>query len=941
MSTFQFIHETPGTPRPTGHILPSPGSPSPMQQHGRSPGPRSYTPRRNLAQKIDHILEALHETRLSLGEFLFHLFSNTIEVPSTGVTFARSERHKQLVAIFLSGRGGYTLSHVIEQIYRNTDSRPPHDHADAARAFSTTHRPTDIGYGQPALTTWALQIVVDKIIKESNYLQSDKAGLRVRASRKDGIKGRTKDPIASWDIISNFTFNGLQKTYEMFSPVTWHLLSKFMQPKVISSQRKTTYRPKHLVGISIMSELVYARNPWANLLALCRGLSLFASKAHQSLHRVGSRLAQCTPYSTTRRALYQMAKGKREALRRLYAGPDPVRHIVVADNVQATARLRDYRIGRGGTRMIIGTGATAVEMEDCPLGAFDLEPLLAKRAEGKRKTITVEDIHASKDWSHLRKVSALHWLNALVFFVPALTAYQTDVAQLFAEDVKKHQINPHRHSTIHPLGTNSANETTTHGMKDALMDFLKQLGIDEETFDNKLFFFTGDGKTFEGVNKIKRYLGSQPGNFKSLRFVVAGLELWHTKWTDLSRICSGKWGAAYPNDPSTLDHFARAIGIPKPSDLKKVDFYTYARLIEIVVRAHILHCWEYVYEHDGLPEFFDRLARTGDLPTIDELLAIAQLLSDRYSTHRAYEQALVGPVDDQGSPSADVEMSTPTAPSDDNDHSGAEHTRQTNSEAASGPIFRGDWALANSIILVRDGIWFLEACHAIAGGDIGRAWEILKLWIFTFAGAGNTNYTSYVLELWCSIELEFPEPTKIALFNNWLVNLTGKPGRFHPLDLMQEHFNFWLEDLAQHKGKEFDDDWYREVLSMHVHHFLHLKEEMEDLVQIAPRTKKHSAPHLMNEYIEALRICRENELHTHHEGRDFGHHSLDDYSRGFESLGLGGKLNDFIVSSTRDWDNEDAEITLPVDAADASTYMHAPMTYIDGQLVIPGLDIDI
>ena len=194
---------------------------------------------------------------------------------------------------------------------------------------------------------------------------------------------------------------------------------------------------------------------------------------------------------------------------------------------------------------------------------------------------------------------------------------------------------------------------------------------------------------------------------------------------------------------------------------------------------------------------------------------------------------------------------------------------------------------------------------------------------------------AYLLEVWCSIEVEFPEATKIALLNNWLVNLAGKPGHFHPLDLMQEHFNFWLEELAQHKGKEFSDEWYRDVLSMHVHHFLRLKEEMEDLVQITRRTKKHSAPHLMNEYTELLRIFREHKLHTHHIGRDLGHHSRDDFTEGYILLGQGGKLQDFITSSMRDSENLEAEIDYPTDAADASTYMRDPMKYVDGQLVIP------
>jgi hypothetical protein len=84
---------------------------------------------------------------------------------------------------------------------------------------------------------------------------------------------------------------------------------------------------------------------------------------------------------------------------------------------------------------------------------------------------------------------------------------------------------------------------------------------------------------------------------------------------------------------------------------------------------------------------------------------------------------------------------------------------------------------------------------------------------------------------------------KAGIFQNWLVNTQGKPGHWIEMDLLQEHSNFWLKDMAQHKGKEFDDPFYRFVLSMNVHNFLRLKEEMEEVVALKHRTKKHTEPH--------------------------------------------------------------------------------------------------
>jgi hypothetical protein len=38
-----------------------------------------------------------------------------------------------------------------------------------------------------------------------------------------------------------------------------------------------------------------------------------------------------------------------------------------------------------------------------------------------------------------------------------------------------------------------------------------------------------------------------------------------------------------------------------------------------------------------------------------------------------------------------------------------------------------DCTLANGILFIRNAIWWLEMCRAVAMGDTGRVWEILKV----------------------------------------------------------------------------------------------------------------------------------------------------------------------------------------------------------------------
>jgi len=109
---------------------------------------------------------------------------------------------------------------------------------------------------------------------------------------------------------------------------------------------------------------------------------------------------------------------------------------------------------------------------------------------------------------------------------------------------------------------------------------------------------------------------------------------------------------------------------------------------------------------------FQTLADEDQLPSLDELEEHAVRLYSVYSTTPAYERAL----DPFAAKAANSAFRFPLA---------------TSIVAESGA---GDWALANSILLMRNGIWFLEVCHAVASGDIGRVWEVFKVSISNGAG---------------------------------------------------------------------------------------------------------------------------------------------------------------------------------------------------------------
>ncbi|PPQ76056.1 hypothetical protein CVT26_005438 [Gymnopilus dilepis] len=59
---------------------------------------------------------------------------------------------------------------------------------------------------------------------------------------------------------------------------------------------------------------------------------------------------------------------------------------------------------------------------------------------------------------------------------------------------------------------------------------------------------------------------------------------------------------------------------------------------------------------------------------------------------------------------------------------------------------KGDRVLANSVTLMCDALMSQELSYAIAEGDAGRVYEIMKVLLLTFAGSSHNKYTTYLLE---------------------------------------------------------------------------------------------------------------------------------------------------------------------------------------------------
>jgi hypothetical protein len=341
--------------------------------------------------------------------------------------------------------------------------------------------------------------------------------------------------------------------------------------------------------------MTLSRNRYASgYLALPLAVYQFACKSHIDEKRIFSRFGFTVHDTTARACLDSLSASSLAALRVSVAegiAQGTMRWQIVLDNVQQYCRQRDHRLGRQDV-LKVGTAATAILLEDCAPGAFDLQDHLDRVLKQERRQLTTQGFYDSIDWAYIHEITALHWVRILVHFIPQLAHLQPLVAAAFkSEKMTKLRLRQ-RTSRLQPLRTNGERETETPGMMRALLDFEGQLGLDETAMENLIFIPRGDGASIAAIWRIKKFLSAHPGHYKAFRNrVPTGPEIWHTRWTNLNAIADNMYGPATSSDPSTLSKSATAAGAKRPTNLKKVDFFPTSRSMILFFEARVLDCW--------------------------------------------------------------------------------------------------------------------------------------------------------------------------------------------------------------------------------------------------------------------------------------------------------------------------------------------------------------
>ncbi|KAJ7729217.1 hypothetical protein B0H14DRAFT_3097944 [Mycena olivaceomarginata] len=821
-----------------------------------NPPPVKKVPKRTEFEKINTLLEDWPFS--SLGSFLQTLFFNH----RRGELDPRTKRHERVVTRFLQGKDKVKMADIIELIYHHRQSRPK----------PNTH---------PALSAWATQLVKARAHFVVSKLAQKKRG---DPTSRSHIRARSN----GWQ--EDFTISDVAQHYEREGELIWDLTEAMAAPKKNGVVVVRKRRPHPVIQVGAISSFVLSRNRYASGdLALPLALWHFACKSHVDVKRVYCRFGSIVSDSTARNALNTMTDASFAALRDSVAEAAERGEAVwgkILDNCQQYSPVWEHGIGRDN-QLKVGTACTAFRLYDCKPGTFNADDHIAHILQEERQNMTTDGLLDSIDWDHVNGVMHLHYVRILVEFVPVLQPLSKEITALFRNKYAIHRIPDRGMTELQPLGTNSEHSTETQGMSRARVDFDQQMGIDPEKSKNILDWIRGDGASFATLKRLQKYESTTLDVYKSCRNVITTPETWHTKATELNACASNHYGPAVSKDPSALSRSSHATNMKRPTDLKKCDFYPTSRSMTLIWEAQLLDCWRLQLGIDAdFQAHFDELNSCDALPTLDDLIEHAQVIRVRYASQTAYELSLSNAESQKAPSTFKVPFGEPWV----RDHTPPPSRTPASSEipneenidvpvAASnkGPKthvepedFDGDRVLSNSIIFLQEFGWWIELCYAIPEGDIGRVLEIFQIFIFTFAGGANLNYTRYLLDLHALLTYQCSPDLKEAMLNNWFMFLSEDIRIAVEGDITQEWSNKWMEGMLSKRGGEWDDKFYRQTISPNVRHFLQLKGDMESAFELKRRGKAHTSPHLRDETKILLRMYKEEQLHHFRSGPKHG-----------------------------------------------------------------------
>ncbi|KAJ7116291.1 hypothetical protein C8R46DRAFT_1264083 [Mycena filopes] len=728
--------------------------------------------------------------------------------------------------------------------------------------------------------------------------------------------------------------------------------------------------PEESIAASLMASKIGRRDPWqavtASILVLLYfryrfalvfpmfiGLFAFTCNANRELVSLLCRLGLSVSYNTTLAALHVLAADSDIHLKLLGAFTEELgpAFLILFDNVNKMRRAWQPTLGHKD-EMQSGTASTVIELEDVPPGALRSEPLIEKIKQKVRLKLTVKQLRDDINWPHMRGVGAGTVLRIWLKYIPSLSRHRAAVEALFSGPLAKHLLRL-RKAKLHTPRPTNIDEATTVGAANVLLNIVfGQLFILPVRLYNWMIMICGDQLSIDRIRKIIRYTAKGDTPFEQHKWALPIIQLWHLKWAWQKAMFRLHWYPELEKGTFGLHHDCVWMEREKFNH-EKCDFYPAHHILEdrfetLVLEALRLLCEQEIDQVtapdtkllDAVQVYFDP-EQDGSLSdcTFEKLHELATKVYDRYMCSAAADDALGHNSRDgeiYGEPWSGEVLNDAVDDTDlPSNGSAAPRLKKKKMRTTAGAqparnFSKGDQALVTLCNFMRVTFWYMELSAATAEGDIGRVFEVIKLLRFSFWGAGSTNYGNELLELACNFLYEFSEDLITAVLNNYLVNPSGRRGHWLELDLLQEHFNFWIKRLFNSKSHDFDSKHLSEAVGLNIAGISKLRETFPGLFGLKQNGQRHKDASTAHDINRLGTHLRKHHILEYEAGRDQPYQVSNEFGAGHSKL-LGGQLDIFLTRTAGGGSaTEDDDDVIPPSEGPLPEFPANPVSVCDG-----------
>ncbi|RDX50743.1 hypothetical protein OH76DRAFT_1348447 [Lentinus brumalis] len=510
----------------------------------------------------------------------------------------------------------------------------------------------------------------------------------------------------------------------------------------------------------------------------------------------------------------------------------------VYDNINMMFRVAEQIVGRKDTQEN-GTCATIFPLFDARKEDMRTSDLLASL--DRAPPLAIGDILHDPDEAKAFRESLEHaLLRDLVDHCASLTRFRREVEACLPG--RDDQIPLHQ-TDIYPLPAMQIDESSITGNAQVMDAMFRELGFDpgSEEFAATVRPVFGDQLSISRLRSLINNRAGHESPANSYAYAIFGPGLFHHQMALTHGIMETHFGDSEGalRNPTSLAFFNTVVD-RKPIVVTSLPPYRQCRdLIFIILSAALPLC---LHEVSGAEDFDEYTANV----TFDELRSHISRTYDLLWSPRVVTVLRRA--------RADELAERVRAHADEPDYDPLTDTEKLKS---------GDMVFENMALLLRDALIAREFTDAIKGGYSGRIVSCLKVLTLMYRGSGRVKYAHELLHLVHNLVHVWPKPIRDVVLKNWLVNPTGRPNSWVPVDLMQEHNNFWTK--ASHMRCNASWHWLK-IVSPCISLFRKIALQMN--ARFGARLgNKHSTPGLERDIASLQNSMRTNSVFQKTPGR--------------------------------------------------------------------------